>query len=645
MDANQMVLSCANKDRQIVWPPLETVFGILICVLSVSISLFHLYTAQFGSLMAYKQRVIHLYTLMTLGFIVYPTLTCIKTTATRCLDLVIALVPLGIQIYMLLNFERMAYREFYMDPMTTADIAMAVATILLLLEVSRRVVGLALPIIACFFIVYTFVGSYLPYPFTIKSPPVLIFLDHMFMTPHAIFGTPTGVSATYVFIFIIFGSFLAFTGGSRTIIDISLALVGKSTGAPAKVAIVASGFFGSISGSAVANVYGTGTFTIPMMKKAGYRPEFAGAVEATASAGGQIMPPVMGAAAFIMAELLGVPYLEVCKAALIPALLYYIALFAAVHFEALRTGMVGLKAEDLPNLKAAFSAGWPFFLPIIVLVGFLVMGFTAFTAALYSVYALVAINMLRKSTRMKSIDFLNCFVDAGKNGIQIAICCGCAGIIVGVLDVTGLGMAVIGMLMEFSGGYLFLQLVLVLLACLVLGMGIPTAPAYIIAALAACPALIQMGVEPMAAHMFVLYGAILSAITPPVALAAFAGAAIAKANAVKTAVLACRIGFLEYLLPFVIVYNQLFLMQGKPLHIIWAFCTAVCGIICMVVGFTGFFKTPLPIYRRFIWGIAGLLMFIPEGYTDMIGLSVAVCLAFYEKKWLKLRQYSNASIR
>jgi TRAP transporter 4TM/12TM fusion protein len=310
---------------------LAKVIKIIVGCVGVGISLFHLYTGAMGTLEAYSQRFVHLLTLMTLAFLIYPASKNWPARKNNLLGIPLAALCAIIEVYLFLNHQRIVGREWYYGPMTTGDFVYGILLMLLLLEAARRVVGLALPIIATFFSIYALFGSYFPYPFTIRAPSFRVFLDHMFLTPQAIFGIPTGVSATFVYLFILLGTFLEQTKGGQFIIDFSMALVGRATGGAAKVAVVASSLFGTISGHSVANVYGTGTFTIPLMKRMGYKPEFAGAVEAAASTGGQIMPPVMGAAAFIMAEILGISYLSICVAAIFPALLYYVAVFSSTH--------------------------------------------------------------------------------------------------------------------------------------------------------------------------------------------------------------------------------------------------------------------------------------------------------------------------
>jgi TRAP transporter 4TM/12TM fusion protein len=607
---------------------------ILVAATGIGISLFHLYTGAFGVFDAYMQRSVHLMTLMSLAFLVKPTFKSWSARKNAVIDLPLAILCLLIGVYLFVHHGRLVTREWYWGPMTSLDIGLGILTILLVLESARRTVGPALPIIAIVFMAYALFGGYLPYPFTIREVPPLIFLDHTFLTTQAIFGVPTGVSATFVFLFILFAAFLQKTGAAQFIIDFSMALVGKTTGGPAKVSIVASSLFGTVSGHSVANVYGTGTITIPLMKRAGYKPEFAGAVEAAASSGGQIMPPIMGAAAFIMAEILGVSYLSILKAALIPALLYYVALFVSCHIEALKMNISGIELEEAPKMRTTLANGSHFFIPLILLVAVLVANYTPFRAALIAIIALWIVSAFRKSSRLSIRDYFEAFIDGAKNSVVIAVACACAGIVVGVLDVTGVGIKFVTIVTSLSMGNLFLALVLVMLSCLILGMGVPTAPAYIVAAMIAAPILIGFGVDPIAAHMFVFYSALLSAITPPVALAAYAGAAIAEGKVMETAVIASKLGIVKFVIPYMFVYNTALLLAGSLQMTILSVFTAVIGTVSLSIATEGYVWGKLKPLMRLLFLAAGLAALMPEVVTDLIGVAgVAVlCLVAYRNR-------------
>jgi TRAP transporter 4TM/12TM fusion protein len=604
-------------------------------LIAISISGFHLYTGAFGIIEAYGMRSIHLMTLMTLVFLYWPASKKWPRQKSALLDIPLALICLTIDIYLMVNHYRITTREWYTGPLNIFDISFGWITMVLLLEATRRVAGLALPIVALCFVGYTLFGQFFPYPFTIRSPNLLIFIDHMFMTPHAIFGVPVGVSATFVFLFIMFAALLDQTGAGKFIINFSLSTVGWATGGPAKVAVIASGLFGTISGHSVANVYGTGTFTIPLMKKMGYKPEYAGAVESAASAGGQIMPPIMGAAAFIMAEIIGVSYLSICKAALLPALLYFTAVFASTHIEALKMGLKSIPRTELPPFKETIFKGFHFIIPIFLLIFVLVRGFTPFRAAFIAIIALLIVAMARKSSRLNINEFLTALIKGAKNAVVIASCCACAGIVVGCLDITGLGIKFVDIILNLSQGIFPLLLLLVMFACLILGMGVPTAPAYIIVAMIAAPSLIKIGLSPISAHMFVFYSCLLSAITPPVALAAYAGAAIADANVMKTGVQAAKLGFVKYIVPFVFVYNAALLLEGNAGFIIFSFTTAFLGTIGLSAAMEGFMLTYLSPFNRLVMLVGSVLLLISNIPTDIAGfilLAIAATLNYRSGK-------------
>jgi TRAP transporter 4TM/12TM fusion protein len=608
---------------------------LLAALIALAISSFHLYTGAFGIIEAYGMRTIHLMTLLTLAFLYWPAVKGKPRGIWAWIDFALALLCLFIDIYLILNHERLTTREWYTGPTTVFDVAFGWITMILLLEATRRVAGLALPIVAFCFVFYTLFGQFFPYPLTIRSPNLLIFIDHMFLTPHAIFGVPVGVSATFVFLFIMFAALLDKTGAGKFIIDFSLSAVGWATGGPAKVAVIASGIFGTISGHSVANVYGTGTFTIPLMKKMGYRAEYAGAVESAASAGGQIMPPIMGAAAFIMAEIVGISYISVCKAALLPALLYFAAVFAATHLEALKMGIKSIPRSELPPMKKTVYGGFHFIIPIFLLIFVLVRGYTPFRAAFIAIIALLLVSTARKSSRLSINGFLGALVQGARNGVVIATCCACAGIVVGCLDITGMGIKFVDIIVMASGGHFGAMLLLVMIASLVLGMGVPTAPAYIIVAMIAAPSLVEIGLKPIVAHMFVFYSCLLSAITPPVALAAYAGAAIADAPVMRTGVIAAKLGFVKYIVPFVFAYNAALLMEGSLAFIVLSFCTALTGTIGLSAAFEKYLFTTLSWPVLGIMLVGSVLLLISNIFTDLAGtilLCIAVMANYYSAK-------------
>jgi len=508
---------------------------------------------------------------------------------------------------------------------TPPDIVMGVIAIIIILEGTRRTLGIAMPMVAIFALLYAYFGNYLPGSFGHVGYSAKRISSFLYLTTDGIFGSPLGVSATVVAVFIIFGVLLEKTGAGEFIIQISTALLGRVRGGPAKVAIVASSFFGTISGSVVANVVGTGSFTIPMMKRTGFPKEFAAAVEAVASTGGMITPPVMGTVAFLIADALGISFWEVIKAAAIPALLYYTALFMAVDFRSGSMGMKGLDKSEIPNARKVFKSGWVFIIPIIALIIFMgSMGYTATKAGIWSCGILFIIALLRKNISLRQLfDIL----EAGGKGIySVAMAMACSGIIIGAFTLTGLGMKLSSLLIQASGGYLITLLILTMIACLILGMGMTCTAAYIILSVLVAPALVDLGVTPIAAHMFVFHIGSLANVTPPVALGSYAAAAIADANPFKTGIIGMKLALPALLVPFLFVYNPDLIMQGTTMGIIWATFTGIIGVVMIAGGLQGFFFRHIAWPLRIVAFCDGLLMIIPERTTDIIGIAVGILL-------------------
>jgi TRAP transporter 4TM/12TM fusion protein len=620
------------KENSIVKP--------IIGCIAVALSLFHLYAGAFGVFETMMQRSVHVLTLLALAFLVMPASKKLSPKIVYPVDIALAGLALVIDVYMLLEHRRIITREWYYGPMTRLDIIFGTITIFLVLEAARRVAGWALTSIGGIFIIFALFGNYFPEPFTVRATAPLTLVDHMFLTPQGIFGIPAGVSATFIFLFIVFGAFLEQTGGGRFFINTALSLVGRLIGGPAKVSVVSSAMFGTISGSAAANVYGTGTFTIPLMKRFGYRPNFAGAVEASASTGGQITPPVLGAAAFVMAEYLGISYVRVCLASVIPALLYYVSVYTGVHVEAVKKGLTGMPKEEIPILRQVLARGIHFLFPLGVLIYLLIAAYTPFRAVFLATLALIAVAMMRKESRMNLVTVWKSLESGAINAIMVGIACASAGIVVGVLDVTGLGIRFVSILLLLSGGYFTTTLVLVMGACIVLGMGMPTTAAYILAALIGAPAIINFGIPPLAAHMFVFGACILSSITPPVALAAYAGAQISGGNPMTVGWIACRLGFPKFIVPFLYVYNPVLLWIG-PLHwILWSTLTAILGVLAFSYGIDRWLWKEISWPKQILFMIAGLFLMVPEVYTDILGIAIfSILLATQWRQREKIRRF------
>ncbi|MFS8542955.1 MAG: TRAP transporter permease [Limnochordales bacterium] len=490
-----------------------------------------------------------------------------------------------------------------------------------MLEAARRVVGTPIVVIAIAFLIYAYVGPYMPGFLAHRGYTFTQIANHMYFTTEGIFGVPLGVSATFIFLFILFGAFLEKTGIGRFFIDLANAVAGFASGGPAKVAVITSALEGTISGSSVANTVGSGSFTIPMMKRLGYRPEFAAAVEAAASTGGQLMPPIMGAAAFLMAEFTGIPYIEIAKAAVIPALLYFTGIFIAVHYEAKRLGLKGIPRSQLPSLWSVMKSRGHLLLPLVGIIYLLMEGSTPMKAAFYGILLAIAAAMVHPTTRMSLRDIVEGLEQGARSALGIVMATAAAGIIIGVITLTGLGLKLASGLVQLAQGQLLLTLVFTMLASLVLGMGSPTTANYVITSTIAAPALLQLGVPTLVAHMFVFYFGIVADITPPVALAAYAGAGIARGNPLRTGVLASRLAIAAFLIPYIFAYNPAMLLIGATAgQIIQMAVTSVLGMFGVAVAAGGFFRAPMALWERLLFLAGGILMIDPGALTDIVGL-------------------------
>lgn len=605
----------------------RTLFGwqaLLITVLAVSMSLFHLYTSGFGLLLAMKQRAIHLAFVLVLVFLLYPFSDKCSRSKIPWYDYILAILGACVTLYMVVNFEEMVYRA---GLPTQMDLFVGFLGIVLLLEATRRVSSPILPCIAIFFLFYCYFGRHFPEMFQHRGFNFTRIINHMYMGTEGVFGIPLAVSATFVFMFILFGSFLEQTGMGKFIIDLAMALAGHATGGPAKVAVLSSGLMGSISGSSVANVCTTGMFTIPLMKSVGYKPYFAGAVEAVASTGGQIMPPVMGAAAFIMAEFLGVPYIKVALAAIVPALLYYFAVMVQVHLEASRLGLRGLPREKLPRLWTLLKTKGHLLVPLIGIVYFLLSGYTPLKAAYYGILITVGVSYLNKETRLTPVRLKEALESGARGALGVACACATVGIIVGTATLTGLGLRIAGAIVAIAGGKLLPSLILTMVACILLGAGLPTTANFIVTSTMCAPALFQLNVPPMAAYMFVLYFGIAADLSPPVALAAYAGAGIAGDDPMKTGFTAVKLALAGFLVPYIYVYNPMLVLVGfKPVPFAIAIITAILGVFLLGMGSIGFYRVKLAFWQRLLCFAGALGLLIPGVQSDILGLIVFVAM-------------------
>jgi TRAP transporter 4TM/12TM fusion protein len=574
--------------------------ALFISGLAILMALFHLYTSGFGRFPALQQRSIHLAFALILTFFIHPFKKMGNPKASLALNIFFsigALLSCG-------NITFVIYYVLYerAGAATSIDIVLGFIMIILVLDMTRRIMGWALPIITLIFIAYGFLGSYIHLPYIGHSGmDISRFISYEYLSTEGLFTIPLGVSATFIAVFVIFAAFLVNSGVGDFFMEAATAIAGDKTGGPAKVAVVSSALMGSVSGSAVANVVTTGSITIPLMKRMGYPAVLAAGIEGTASTGGQIMPPLMGAAAFIIASYIGKPYLIVCIAAFIPAVLSFLSVFIMVHFEAERYDIKGLPKEDLPKLLPVLKKRGYLVLPIVVLVFMLVMGATAMKAGFYSIISVILISSLQKDTRMGIKEILLAMENGAKAILPIAAACACSGIVVGVLTLTGLGLKMSYLLVQIAHGSLPALLLLAMLASILLGMGITTTAAYLLVAIIIAPVLVQMGVSELAAHMFVFYYAVISTITPPVALAAYAAAGIAETDPFKTALVGFRVGIAKFVVPFYIIYTpEIMLLSGKPLRIIFVLLMSFVGIWALAGGACGYIFRELKLHERLI---------------------------------------------
>lgn len=601
----------------------------VISALAITFSVFQLYTAIFGVLDAQLQRAVHLGFAMALSFLLYPTRKSWSRTKLHPLDLVLAVLSAASPAYICICYQQLAMRSGIVTPV---DLIMGVMGLLLVIEATRRVVGIPMVVVVLVFLAYAFAGPYMPGVMAHRGLTVQQLIGHLYYTTEGIFGIPLGVSSTFIFLFILFGAYLESTGLGKFFIDLANAVAGWASGGPAKVAVLSSAFMGTVSGSSVANVAGTGSFTIPMMKKLGYRKEFAGAVEAASSTGGQLMPPVMGAAAFLMAEFVGAPYIEIVEAAVVPAMLYFAGLWLGVHLEAKRTNLKGVPRDQLPKAWLIFKERGHLALPLIVIVYLLVSGYTPMRAALVAIVLSILASSLRKSTRMKPIEIVNGLESGARNVLGVVIACASAGIIIGVVTKTGVGLKLASGLLALSGGMLLPTMFFTMITSLILGMGVPTTANYVITSTIAAPALIQMDVPVLAAHMFVFYFGIIADVTPPVALAAYAASGISGGKPLLTGVNASKLAIAAFIIPYIFVLSpELLMINATPTGILWAVATAIIGMVGLSSAMIGYLYYYSTWYERIILFASGLLMIIPGIVTDVPGLMLFMLILVGQK--------------
>ncbi|EGL82196.1 TRAP transporter, 4TM/12TM fusion protein [Caldalkalibacillus thermarum TA2.A1] len=608
----------------------------VVSFLAISLTLFHLYTASFGILRSQMQGAIHLGTALGLIFLLYPAKKGLqhKQKGVPWYDVILAFTALFVGYYFAFFLSELTVR-IPRGNATELDIIVATLGVVLVLEATRRCVGLPIVVIATLFIIYALFGQQMPF-FPHRGFTWENLATRLYFSTEAIFGTPIQVSSKFIFLFLFFGVLLIKTGIGQFFNDLAFALTGRFTGGTAKAAVAASALQGTVTGSSVANTVSSGSFTIPLMKKSGFKPEFAAAAEASASTGGQIMPPIMGAAAFLLAEYTRTPYSQVMLAALIPALLYFSGVFMGVHFESKKLGIKGLPKEKLPDIKEVVLRRGYMILPLVLIFSTLLMGFSPIRAALVGITTAFVLSFFRKETRFSFKDILETLEQGARVALPVIAACATAGIIAGIVVITGLGGKLAGGIINLSGGILLLTLVYTMLACILLGMGLPTTANYVVTASIAAPAIVthpEFAVPVLAAHMFVFYFGIVADITPPVCLAAYAGSGIARSNPFMTGVTAVKLAVAAYIIPYIFVFNpQLILIDYAPLSLAIAVITALLGMIGISSSVMGFFIRHSRVWERIVLFAGGLLLISPNKLVDLAGLALLALIWFIQKQ-------------
>ena len=621
-----------------------------IFLLSVGMSLFHLFTGLFGSLAFIKQSAIFLGCALVLVFLIFPAKKpkiieegiVVEKPKLKWFDYLFLVMSILPMIYLFVQFEYIQFERIRMvTPVSMLEIILGLCLIIALLEATRRTVGSFLAVTGIVFIVYTFAGPYLPGMLWHNGISINNFFDLQLLSTSGIFGVPIQIAATYIILFIIFGSFMLQTGFGELICDVATALTGRTRGGPAKVAIASSAGFGMISGSGSSNVAVTGTFTIPLMKKVGFTPTFAGAVEAAASTGGEIMPPIMGAAAFLMAQYAGIPYIQVIYHAFIPAILYFLAIYFQVDFQAARMGIRGLSKEELPPWKEKCKQYGLLVIPIIVLLVLMGIGKTPFFAVTWCIILTIVLSFLRKATRMNLWQIMGALENAAKSAVFVAVACALSGLVVGCIYQSGLGVRFTSIVVQMGSTSIFISVLAAALAGLILGMGMPISPAYVLMIALVIPALVSLGLNPIACHLFAIHICRASLVTPPVAISAYVAAGIAGAPMGATGWKALQLGIASFLVPFIFIFSPALLLIGSVPRIILAVITSVIGIFSLSSALEGYLLHPSNLIQRILAGAGAIMLIIPGWQTDLLGFvlfGITVIWQIIENKNMKAKK-------
>lgn len=604
----------------------------LIGVIAIVMSIYQLWQATFSSIQPLLHYSIHLTFVLVLCYLYYTPRMGADRKKFSIMDGVIAALIAAAGIYYALHVPEYTTRWPQVDPLPTVAVIVAVLFMILIIDGTRRTMGMVLPLIAIIFLLYTVFGHYLPGGLYHRYIKLINIIDQCVFTTNGIFTSPIACSSTYVFLFCLFGAFFTVSGAGDFFYKFSMAVAGQYTGGAGKVAVVASGLFGMINGSPTANVATTGSFTIPMMKKVGYDGEFSAAISAVASTGGGILPPIMGTAAFLMVEMAGIPYRDIAIAAAIPGILYYVSLSFMVHFRAKKDNLPRLSKEDLPPVGATLKEGFPFVIPLILLIAMILMGYTASMSAVAGIIAVVVVSWFRKETRMGPKKILKALRDGALSSVIVSLSCAVAGMVICGLMTTGLGGKIASLIISLGGSNILSALFLTALLCTILGMGMPVAAAYALTVSLAVPSLIDLGISVMSAHLFVVYFSTLSAITPPVAVASYAAAGIAEGNANRIGWKSCKIGIVSFILPFVFVLepSMLTVLTEFSFKSIQCVITATIGTICLCGALEGWLLRRMDIVTRLMLGAGSFCLLLPGSMTDIIGVALIAAVVIFE---------------
>lgn len=613
-------------------------FDLFVTAALTLLGFYHIYVGFFGARSAMELRAVHWLIISLVVFFMYPANKRAMANVTVC-DYLWVTAAVASGGYILLNWERIALDAGVAN---NVDIIFGCISVIVVLEAARRSIGPVLSIVGIVFLLYGFFGHLIPGTLGHRQYTLNRIIRFLYTGTEGIYGTAMDVSAKYVALFVLFGALLEFFGGGKLFVDIAYSLTGKMRGGPAKASVVSSALMGTMSGSAVANVVTTGAFTIPLMKRNGYKPEVAGAVEAVASTGGQIMPPVMGAAAFLMAEITGISYGEIMLAAVIPAFLYFFSVFMMVDIEASKEGIKAASDEEIKPVTTVLKEGGYLLAPLLLLIVMIFNGSSAIKSAAYAIALILITDVIFSKERKQMPKKFVIAVGKGmKSVVSVACACACAGIVVGIISLTGIGSKFSSLMLSVSGGNVLIALLMTMLASLILGCGLPTTAAYMVLATLAVPALVKLGVPLLAAHLFVLYFGSISTITPPVALSAYAGAALAGANPNTVGFVAFRFGIVAFIVPFMFVYQpSLLMMGGGVLEIVWTLISASIGVIMVAIGVQGFWRARCNLLEQALAFIGGLMMIYPGIVTDAIGFGFLAIVLFTQ--YQKLRAPKNA---